>query len=380
MAARHDLRVLVHPFLDGRDTSPTGGKSYLLDLQQELSQTGVGRISTVMGRYFAMDRDHRWDRVKKAYDALTLGEGQRAGDCRAALQASYKSGVTDEFVEPIVATGRDGEPVGTVREGDAIIFFNFRADRARQLMTALTSPPGDFSGFERAVTPQVEFVCMTQYDERFDLPVAFPPRQMKNILAEVASNAGCTSFRIAETEKYAHVTYFFNGGSEQPWPGEDRLLIPSAKVATYDMKPDMSALDVTDALVKTLRGRDHDYVVCNFANPDMVGHTGVLQAAVKAVETVDTCVGRTLEALDTSKDAVIVTADHGNAEQMFDERTGGPHTAHTTNPVPCILVDDLYKGRLIRGGTLREIAPTICNYLQVEVPREMTGKDLRAQL
>jgi 2,3-bisphosphoglycerate-independent phosphoglycerate mutase len=262
-----------------------------------------------------------------------------------------------------------------VRDGDAVIFYNFRADRARQLTSALTD--GRFDGFARRAQSKIEFVCMTEYDKRFTLPVAFPRDKMNNILGGVAAASGLKGFRLAETEKYAHVTYFFNGGVEEAFDGEDRELIQSPKVATYDLKPDMSATQVTDTLIRTLAENRHDYVVCNFANPDMVGHTGVLDAAMTAVETVDTCVGRVIEALDLERDAAIVTADHGNAELMVDPETGGPHTAHTTNPVPCILVDKHYTGKLIEGGSLKEIAPTMCHYMGIDVPIEMTGRDLR---
>ncbi len=367
--------VRIHVFLDGRDTSPTGGKRFLSDLQAVLDEKKVGRVATVTGRYFSMDRDKRWERTQKGYDALTLGKGVRVTDYPAALQESYDREVTDEFVEPIVVVDDEGEPVGNVRDGDAVIFYNFRADRARQLTAALKD--SRFEGFARRVQPKIEFVCMTEYDKRLTLPVAFPPDQMKNILGGVAAAAGLKGFRLAETEKYAHVTYFFNGGVEEAFAGEDRVLIPSPKVATYDLKPDMSATEVTDTLIHTLAEKRHDYVVCNFANPDMVGHTGVLAAAVTAVETVDTCVRRVIDALDLERDAAIVTADHGNAELMVDPETGGPHTAHTTNPVPCILVDRHYTGNLIHGGSLKEIAPTMCHYMGVDVPAEMTGRDLR---
>ena len=376
MARRKGIHdVFIHALMDGRDTSPTAGKQFLARLQDVLDAKGAGKIATVVGRYFCMDRDNRWDRVKRAYDMLTRGIGERTADPVAALAGSYETGVTDEFVEPIVVIDSRGEPVGTLRDGDAVVFFNFRADRARQITRALTEP--GFDGFEREVFPKVYFVSMTEYDKRFNLPVAFGPTNMKNILAEVAANAGMTNLRIAETEKYAHVTYFFNGGREIEYPGEDRILIPSPKVATYDLKPDMSAFELTGALVKALAERRHDYIVCNFANPDMVGHSGILEAAVKAVETVDICVGRVLGALDLDRDVAIVTSDHGNAELMWDRETNGPHTAHSTNPVPCILVDKHYHGKLIEGGSLRDIAPTICNYLGITPPREMTGRDLR---
>jgi 2,3-bisphosphoglycerate-independent phosphoglycerate mutase len=377
MARRRGISgVFVHALMDGRDTSPTAGKESLARLERVLAEKGTGKIATVVGRYFCMDRDKRWDRVKRAYDMLTQGAGSRAADPVAAVARSYEAGVTDEFIEPIVVADGRGEPAGSIRDGDAVIFFNFRADRARQITRALTDP--GFGDFERAVFPKVYFVCMTEFDKRFNLPAAFGPANLKNILAEVGSNAGMTNLRIAETEKYAHVTYFFNGGREIEFPGEDRIMIPSPKVATYDLKPEMSAREVADALVATLAERKHDYVVCNFANPDMVGHSGILAAAVKAVETVDACVGRVLAALDLERDVAIVTSDHGNAELMWDRETNGPHTAHTTNPVPCVLVDDRYRGELIRGGSLRDIAPTICRYLGITPPAEMTGKDLRA--
>jgi 2,3-bisphosphoglycerate-independent phosphoglycerate mutase len=370
--------VCVHALMDGRDTSPTGGKKYLAELQTQFDEKGVGRIASVVGRYFCMDRDKRWDRVARAYNMLTLGEGRQTTDAIAALGESYEDGVTDEFVEPIVVVDDGGEPVGTIHDGDAVVFFNFRADRARQITSALTDP--EFDGFERRVFPRTTFVTMTQYDKRFDLPVAFPPVHMSNILAEVTSKAGLTNLRIAETEKYAHVTYFFNGGNEVEYPGESRILIPSPKVATYDIKPDMSADGVADTLIEELSENAHDYIICNFANPDMVGHTGVFEAAVKAVETVDSCVGRVLDALDLERDVAIVTSDHGNAEQMIDPATGGPQTAHTTNPVPCILVDKNYRGPLIQDGSLRDVAPTICGYLGIAPPKEMTGRDIRADI
>ncbi len=379
MAKRRKVkRVAVHAAMDGRDSSPTGGKAFLSSLQEAFDRTGIGSVATVVGRYFCMDRDKRWDRTRKAYDAFTVGKGKRTTDYMAALQHSYDSGVTDEFIEPIVVVSDRGEPVGTVSDGDAIIFYNFRADRARQITSAFTDK--NFDGFPRERFPAVTFVCMTAYDQRFALPVAFPPLRMPGILAEVAAKAGRRGFRLAETEKYAHVTYFFNGGVENAYEGEERVLIPSPKVATYDMKPEMSAFEVTDTLVKVLGENRHDYVICNFANPDMVGHTGSVQAAIRAVETVDTCVGRVIDALDLAADAAIVTADHGNAEMMIDPETGGPHTAHTTNPVPCILVDGTYHGALIDDGSLRDIAPTMCNYLEIPIPKEMTGRDLRASL
>jgi 2,3-bisphosphoglycerate-independent phosphoglycerate mutase len=375
MAAQRGVeRFYVHAILDGRDTPPHSGVNYLAILHDALVGTR-GRIASVVGRYYCMDRDKRWDRTGRAYDMLTLGEGHEVEDPCAAVRESYERDVTDEFVEPIVVT-ENGKPVATIDEGDTVIFFNFRADRARQITHAINDD--DFDGFERKKRVKVHFTCMTQYEDTFHLPVAFPPERRTNILAEVASNAGMTTLRIAETEKYAHVTYFFNGGEEEEWKGETRILVPSPKVATYDLQPEMSAYGVCDRLVAEIEADRHDYIVCNFANPDMVGHTGVLDAAVKAVETVDICIGRIMEVIDSERMAVIVTSDHGNADQMIDTVNDGAYTAHTTNLVPCILVDPDYHGELIEGGSLRDIAPTILNYLEVPVPEEMTGRDLRA--
>ncbi len=372
-------RVFVHAILDGRDTPPHNGIKYLTELEERFAAIGTGRLSSIVGRYYCMDRDKRWQRTQRAYDLYTAAVGEKTTDFREAMARSYERNVTDEFVEPIVIVGDDGRPSGLIEDGDTVLFFNFRADRARQITRAFTEPSG-FDGFERERRPKVYFVCMTQYDATFGLPDAFPPEPRKNILAEVASNLGKTSLRIAETEKYAHVTYFFNGGVEKEYPGEKRILIPSPKVATYDLQPEMSAFAVCDALTKEIHAGVHDYIVCNFANPDMVGHSGVLEAAIKAVETVDTCVGRIVAELDLERHAAIVTSDHGNSEMMIDYENGGPHTAHTTNLVPCILVDRHYHGELITGGALRDIAPTMCNYLGLPIPGEMTGKDLRVDL
>jgi len=377
MAKRQKVgNVAVHAIMDGRDTSPTSGRGFLEKTQAVIDTLGTGRIATVVGRYYSMDRDKRWDRVQIGYDAYTLGKGEHTTDCRAALQASYDDGVTDEFVKPIVVVDEQGAPVATINDGDAIVFFNFRADRARQIARAFTEK--SFDGFDRERSPSVKYTCMTEYDRQLGLPVVFPPVHLEHILAEAAASDGRRGLRIAETEKYAHVTYFFNGGEEDAYQGEDRILIPSPKVATYDLQPEMNATEVADKLIAQLEKRQHDYIICNFANPDMVGHTGVLEAAIRAVETVDGCVGRVLGALDLSRDVVIVTSDHGNAEMMVDPETGGPYTAHTTNPVPCILVDEQYGGDLLSEGSLRDIAPTICNYLGIPVPEEMTGRDLRS--
>jgi 2,3-bisphosphoglycerate-independent phosphoglycerate mutase len=367
-------RVFVHAFLDGRDTPPASGAGYLEKLQAFLRELGVGKIAVVSGRYYAMDRDKRWDRVEKAWRALVLGEGAPAEDPVQAVRRSYDQNVTDEFVVPVVIH-EGGRPVATLQEGDSALFFNFRADRARQLTAALTQPAGD--GFPRPVFPKLHFVCMTEYDKSFGLPVAFPPEPLRNIVADVLAGAGVRNLRIAETEKYAHVTYFFNGGVEKPWPGEDRILVPSAKVATYDLKPEMSAYGITDRLLEQLASGTHRVVVGNFANPDMVGHTGVLEAAIKAVEVVDECLGRIVEAVLGRGGVVLVTADHGNCELMRDPVTGQPHTAHTTNPVPFHLIHEGARGPLREGGALEDVGPTMLGLLGLPQPAEMTGRDLR---
>jgi 2,3-bisphosphoglycerate-independent phosphoglycerate mutase len=367
-------RVSIHAFLDGRDTPPSSAAGYLEKLQAFLREAGTGRIATVCGRYYAMDRDKRWDRVEKAWRAMALGEGPAATDPVEAVRASYAAGVTDEFLVPtVIAEG--GPPVGRLEDGDSAIFFNFRADRARQLTAALTQD--DFNGFPRPKMPRLHFVCMTEYDAKFGLPVAFPPEPLKNIMADVMAAASLPNLRIAETEKYAHVTYFFNGGVEKPWPGEDRILIPSAKVATYDLKPEMSAFEVTGALLDQLAGGRHRVVIGNLANPDMVGHTGVLPAAVRAVEVVDECVGRIVDEVLKRKGAVVITADHGNCELMRDPQTGQPHTAHTLNPVPLFLIHEGARGPLREGGALEDVAPTLLGLLGLPKPEEMTGRDLR---
>ena len=367
-------RVWVHAFLDGRDTPPSSAAGYLEKLQAFLREVGTGRVATVSGRYYAMDRDKRWDRVEKAWRAMVLGEGPAAGDPVEAVRASYAKGVTDEFVVPTVIED-GGRPVARLEEGDSAIFFNFRADRARQLTAALTQD--HFEGFPRPKMPRLHLVCMTEYDAKFGLPVAFPPEPLKNIMADVMAAASLPNLRIAETEKYAHVTYFFNGGVEKPWPGEDRILIPSAKVATYDLKPEMSAFEITGALLDQLANGRHAVVVGNLANPDMVGHTGVLPAAVRAVEVVDECVGRIVAEVLKRKGAVVITADHGNCELMRDPQTGQPHTAHTLNPVPLFLIHEGAHGPLRGGGALEDVAPTLLGLLGLPKPEEMTGRDLR---
>ena len=367
-------RVFVHAFLDGRDTPPASGAGYLEKLQAFLRELGVGKIAVVSGRYYAMDRDKRWDRVEKAWRAMVLGEGAAAEDPVEAVRRSYAQNVTDEFVLPAVIH-EGGRPVATLQDGDSALFFNFRADRARQLTAALTQP--SFDGFPRPVFPKLQFLCMTEYNKSFGLSVAFPPEPLRNIVADVLAAAGLKNLRIAETEKYAHVTYFFNGGVEKPWPGEDRILVPSAKVATYDLKPEMSAYEITARLLEQLAAETHRVVIGNFANPDMVGHTGVLLAAIKAVEVVDECLGRIVDAVLARQGAVLVTADHGNCEQMRDPVTGQPHTAHTLNPVPFFLIHEGAHRPLRDGGALEDVGPTMLGLLGLPQPAEMTGRDLR---
>ncbi|MEA3363211.1 MAG: 2,3-bisphosphoglycerate-independent phosphoglycerate mutase, partial [Thermodesulfobacteriota bacterium] len=362
--------VCLHAFLDGRDTPPKSAIDYLQQLENELTKIGLGRVATITGRYWAMDRDNRWERVEKAYLALTEGIGQHAASSAEAIESAYAAGQTDEFVEPWVV-GRSG----VIDDGDGVIFCNFRSDRAREMTRALTLE--NFSGFARNKTPQlVDYVCLTEYDESFDLPVAFPSESYPDILADVVSNAGFKQLRIAETEKYAHVTFFFNGGVEKPCPGEDRVLIPSPKdVATYDQKPSMSAVEVTDEVVKRVEAEDYQLIVLNFANTDMVGHTGILAAAIEAVETVDNCLGRVVDAVTKVGGKLLITADHGNCEQMVDEN-GRPHTAHTTNPVQFIFVDPTRKDQSVRDGILADLAPTILELLELEKPAAMTGQSL----
>lgn len=377
MAKRQGLKdVCIHALTDGRDTPPKSAGGYLGELEGELARIGLGRVATVVGRYYAMDRDNRWDRVERAWRALVLGEGEATASAEAAIAAAYAAGETDEFVKPRVICDA-GEPVGTIRTGDGLIFFNFRADRARELTRTLTET--GFARFNRPQCPQLStFVCMTEYDETFDLPVAFPSESYPDLLGTVVSRAGLKQLRIAETEKYAHVTFFFNGGEETPAPGEDRILIPSPKeVATYDQKPAMSAVEVTDEVVRRVTGGEYALIVLNFANPDMVGHTGILPAAIEAMETVDDCVGRVIEAVLAAGGGALITADHGNCEQMSDN-DGSPHTAHTANLVPLILVDPQRQGCSLREGILADIAPTILAMLDLPQPEAMSGRSLLA--
>lgn len=367
-------KVYVHCFLDGRDTPPASGKEYVEQLVAKMEEIGVGEVATVMGRYYAMDRDNRWERVEKAYRAMAYGEGEPASSGPAGIQASYDKDVTDEFVLPTVVM-KDGAPVATIKENDSIIFFNFRPDRAREITRAFCDDV--FKGFEREKRICTKYVCFTEYDVTIpNKEVAFVKEEITNTFGEFLAKNGLRQARIAETEKYAHVTFFFNGGVEEPNDGEDRILVNSPKVATYDLKPEMSAYEVCDKLTEAIRSGDYDVIIINFANPDMVGHTGVEAAAVKAIEAVDQCVGKAVEAVKEVDGQMFICADHGNAEQLIDEETKEPFTAHTTNPVPFILVnaDPAYKLR--EGGCLADIAPTLIELMGMEQPKEMTGKSL----
>ena len=362
-------RVYLHCFMDGRDVPPTSGIEFIAALQQKIKELGLGQIATVSGRYYAMDRDNRWERVKLAYDAIVNGEGNKDPDPVAVMQKSYDAGVTDEFIVPTVVTEGAG-----IKAGDSVIFFNFRPDRARELTRALVDP--DFAGFERekGFFP-LTYICMTQYDATMpNVEVAYRPESLANTLGEYLSRLGKTQLRIAETEKYAHVTFFFNGGVEAPYEGEDRVLIPSPKVATYDLQPEMSAYAVTDEAVRRIESGRYDVIILNYANCDMVGHTGVFEAAVKAVEAVDTCLGRLLAALEKAGGRAFLTADHGNADQMADEN-GAPFTAHTTNPVPFVAIG-FGDVTLRSGGRLADIAPTMLQAMGLPQPEEMTGRSL----
>jgi 2,3-bisphosphoglycerate-independent phosphoglycerate mutase len=373
---REVRRLFVHCFLDGRDTSPSSAEKYIAAMQNKLNEIGIGEIATVIGRYYAMDRDKRWERTERAFNLLVNGEGRHTSDPLAAIRQSYERGVTDEFVEPIVVTRESGEPVATIQDGDSVIFFNFRADRARQITSALAVP--GFDAFAVGNRPHVHFVCFAVYDKTYPLPVAFPPEQPVNILADVFANLGIRNYRMAETEKYAHVTYFFNGGSEREFPYEKRLLVPSPKIATYDLAPEMSAFKITDKLLGAIAEGETDVFIVNFANPDMVGHTGMLEKTIAACQYVDTCLGKITKAIQSQRGITLITADHGNAELMIDPKTGGPHTAHTTNPVPFHLIDEESNGlRLREEGALEDVAPTMLALLGAEKPQEMTGRDLR---
>lgn len=370
-------KVYIHCFMDGRDTPPRSGEGYIRQLEEKLNEIGAGEIATVSGRYYAMDRDNRFERVERAYAALVYGEGFTAESGHEAMEESYARGDSDEFVQPTVIL-KNGKPVATVQPDDSIIFFNFRPDRARELTRAFLF--ADFDGFERkkGFFP-LTYVSMTQYDKTFEdkLSVAFKPETLQNTLGQYLAKLHKTQLRIAETEKYAHVTFFFNGGVEAPNPLEDRCLIPSPKVATYDLKPEMSAYEVTEEAVKRIDSGKYDVMILNFANPDMVGHTGVMEAAVKAVHAVDACLEKVVDAILRQGGRCIITADHGNCEYMWDEKQNAPFTAHTTNPVPCVLVDDTRKNVKLRSdGRLSDLSPTLLDLMGVEKPAEMTGNTL----
>ena len=375
MAKDHGLKkVYVHCFLDGRDTPPASGKDYIEQLLDKMKEIGVGEVASVMGRYYVMDRDNRWDRVEKAYRAMTAGEGETAVCPLCAVSASYDKEVTDEFVVPTVIV-KDGKPVATVQDNDSIIFYNFRPDRAREITRAFCAD--EFDGFPREKRINVKYVCFTEYDVTIpNKSVAFKKVEVTNTFGEYLAAHHMTQARIAETEKYAHVTFFFNGGVEAPNEGEDRILVKSPKVATYDLKPEMSAYEVCDKLVDAITGGKYDVIIVNFANPDMVGHTGIIEAAVKAVEAVDECVGRAVEAIKKVDGQMFICADHGNCEQLIDEKTGEPFTAHTTNPVPFLLVNYDPAYTLRDGGCLADIVPTMIEMMGMEQPKEMTGKSL----
>ena len=374
MAKRRDFEdVYVHCFLDGRDTPPASAENYIIQLENKMKEKGIGKIATISGRFYSMDRDKRWQRIEKSYNAMVNGKGIKATSPIKAIEDSYQKEVFDEFVEPTVIY--DGEkPVAKIEDGDSVIFFNFRPDRAREITRTIVDEK--FNEFETKKL-DVHFVCFTNYDETMpNVKIAFKKEPLKNTFGEVVSNNNLTQLRIAETEKYAHVTFFFNGGEEKQYKGEDRILVPSPKVETYDMKPDMSANEVTEKVVEALEADKYDVVILNFANTDMVGHTGSLEAAIKAVETVDNCVGKIVNVIEKKKGNLIITADHGNAEQMIDYKTGEPHTAHTTNPVPIILVTPKKEIKLRENGKLADLAPTMLELMGIDKPKEMTGESL----
>ncbi|HSM16984.1 MAG TPA: 2,3-bisphosphoglycerate-independent phosphoglycerate mutase [Gemmatimonadales bacterium] len=367
--------IAIHGFLDGRDTPPKSAAEVVATLDSDVRRIAGARaaIASLTGRYYAMDRDRRWERTERAYAALVRGIGTRATDPTQAVRDAYARGETDEFIKPIVLT-RNDRPVSTMSDGDGVLCFNYRSDRMRQILRALAIP--DFDGFDVLDRPRLDIVTMTQYDQTFPFPQAFPPTTLARIVGEVLADHGRCQFRTAETEKYPHVTYFFNGGHEPPMRGEERCLVPSPKVATYDLAPEMSAVGITDQLCRAIEAREHDFVLCNYANPDMVGHTGVPSAILTAVETVDQCLGRALASAERANASVIITADHGNCELMVDPDTGGPHTAHTTNPVPIVAVR-ANTSTLRAGGSLRDVGPTVLRMLGIDPPPDMTGRDLR---
>ncbi|MBF0987805.1 MAG: 2,3-bisphosphoglycerate-independent phosphoglycerate mutase [Clostridiales bacterium] len=367
-----DNNVFIHAFMDGRDTLPASGEGYIQELQEKMKEKGVGKIATLSGRYYAMDRDKRWDRVEKAYNAIVRGEGVLAKDPIQAIEESYQQEIFDEFVVPTVITDANDQPLAKIESGDSVIFFNFRPDRARQLTRAIVDDK--FDGFKTDKL-DIDFVCMTEYDDTMpNVKIAFKPEELTNTFGEVVSKLGKKQLRIAETEKYAHVTFFFNGGREEPYPGEDRILVNSPKVATYDLQPEMSAYEVTEKVLEAINSEKYDTIILNFANTDMVGHTGNIDAAIKAVEAVDKCVGEIVEAVQKQNGVLLITADHGNAEQMIDYQTGEPLTSHTTNLVPLILVG--MENVELKDGRLCDLTPTMLDIMEEQKPKEMTGESL----
>ena len=372
MAKRKDCeKVFVHCFMDGRDTAPASGESYIVELENKMKEKGIGKIASVSGRFYAMDRDKRWDRVEKAYKAMVKGEGEKATSATKAVEESYQKELFDEFIVPTVICNSNGEPVGQIKENDSVIFFNFRPDRAREITRALVDP--NFDGFERDYF-KTYFVCMTPYDETMpNVEIAFKKEEIRNTIGEIVSKKGLKQLRIAETEKYAHVTFFFNGGEEKLFEGEDRILVPSPKVETYDMKPEMSAYEVTDKVVEAIESEKYDMIILNYANPDMVGHTGSVEATNRALEAVDVCVDRVVNSIEKVGGVLLITADHGNSEQLIDYSTGEPFTSHTTNPVPLALIG---LNKNLKEGRLADIAPTMLDIMGIEKPIEMTGESL----
>ena len=370
-AKRKDFEdVYVHCFLDGRDTPPASAETYIMQLEEKMKEKSIGKIATISGRFYAMDRDNRWERIEKTYNAMVKAEGQKATSAISAIESSYQQEIFDEFVEPTVICNGE-KPVAKIEKNDSVIFFNFRPDRAREITRTLVDE--EFNKFETSKL-DLYFVCMTQYDETMpNVNIAFKPTTLTNTFGEVISKNGLKQLRIAETEKYAHVTFFFNGGEEKQYEGEDRILVPSPKVETYDMQPEMSAYEVTEKVIQAINSKKYNTIILNYANPDMVGHTGNLEAAVKAVETIDECVGKVVEAMEHQEGVILITADHGNSEQMIDYKTGEPYTAHTTNPVPLILVGSKAK---LKPGKLSDLAPTMLELMGIEKPEEMTGESL----
>jgi len=368
--------VFIHAFTDGRDSPPDSGAGYIAEIEKKAQEIGVGRIASVMGRFYAMDRDSRWDRVQRAYECLRIGKGNKASSAAEAVARSYENEVTDEFIEPTCVVNADDEPIATIDDGDGVVFFNFRGDRPREITRALVEP--NFEEFARTAKPDIYFVCTTEYDATIPAPVAFAkPPKMKNTLAAYWSSQGLRQFRCAETEKYAHVTFFFNDYADKPFPGEDRQIVPSPRVRTYDLQPEMSAHEVADVVLERLDSDKYDVIVVNFANPDMVGHTGILAASIKAAEVVDECVGRILDKVKSLGGSAIITADHGNFEKMIDASTGGPHTAHTIGDVPVVIFDERLKGNKLReDGILADIGPTLLEMMHLPQPEEMTGHSL----